>query len=279
MLLLEARETTRHLLSQPPLAQQQDFPGGAGRRPAEPRLETSRPGGYPARMHRPFPARHAVAHGLALLALVASVGPQGASAREKAPQRGVSLGLFGEDAGWSYRPLLDEIAATGADHVELVVAVLLDDVHARRCTSTRATPPPLVAVERAVRDAHAAGLAVFLFPSSASSARPSPSEWRGTLATADRDALFALLRPRPRRARPPRRQDRRGALLRRQRALHPRRGLRLLGRDSHGTSAGDSNWVKAMTWTWSGTIWGTEQPLGVRRRWSAAVGEDAAQRL
>ena len=41
-----------------------------------------------------------------------------------APVRGVALGLFSEDPGWSYRPLLDEIAATGADTVELVVAVV-----------------------------------------------------------------------------------------------------------------------------------------------------------
>ena len=38
-----------------------------------------------------------------------------------APVRGVALGLFAVDAGWSYRPVLDEIAAAGAVHVELVV--------------------------------------------------------------------------------------------------------------------------------------------------------------
>jgi hypothetical protein len=108
-----------------------------------------------------------------------------------APQRGVSLGLFSEDPGWSYRPLLDEIAATGADHVELVIAWYLEDVHA--CSihgHPRYTAPPAV-IEQAIRDAHAAGLRVFLFPIIRLESARNADEWRGTLAPTDRDALFA----------------------------------------------------------------------------------------
>src|SRR5947208_9338311 len=79
-------------------------------------------------------------------------------------QNGIALGLFSEDAGWSYRPLLDEIRALGADHVELVVAWYLDDVHSTAVHDhPRFTAPP-DAIERAIRDAHAVGLRVFLFP-------------------------------------------------------------------------------------------------------------------
>ena len=131
---------------------------------------------------------------LALCSLVAlaALPPSPADAAPPAAfQRGVALGLFSEDAGFSYRPLLDEIAATGADHVELVVAWYLEDVHA---TSVREHPrftAPLAAVERAVRDAHAAGLRVFLFPILRLERQASPNEWRGTLAPRDRAALFA----------------------------------------------------------------------------------------
>src|SRR5438105_15888432 len=79
-------------------------------------------------------------------------------------QRGIALGLFSEDPGWSYRPLLDEIAATGADHVELVVAWYLDDVHATAIHEHPRFTAPEDAIERAIRDAHAAGLGVLLFP-------------------------------------------------------------------------------------------------------------------
>src|SRR5437763_11568172 len=97
----------------------------------------------------------------ALVALV--ILHSGAAAAERAV-RGVALGLFAEDPGWSYRPLLDEIAATGADHVELVVAWYLADARAVDVHDhPRFTAPP-DAVERAIADAHAAGLKVLLFP-------------------------------------------------------------------------------------------------------------------
>ena len=131
----------------------------------------------------------------ALLALACmSSSPAAATPRGKAPpprQRGIALGLFSEDAGWSYSPLLDEIAATGADHVELVVAWYLDDVHATDVREHPRYTAPLPAVERAVRDAHARGLAVFLFPILRLRHQADPSEWRGTLAPRDPAALFA----------------------------------------------------------------------------------------
>lgn len=110
------------------------------------------------------------------------------------PQRGVSLGLFSEDGGFSYRPLLDEVRKTGADHVELVVAWYLRDVQATDVHDHPRYSPSAAAIERAIDDAHAAGLRVLLFPIVRLEKQKSPDEWRGTLAPptpADRAALFA----------------------------------------------------------------------------------------
>jgi hypothetical protein len=108
-----------------------------------------------------------------------------------AMQHGVALGLFAEDPGWSYRPLLDEIAATGADHVELVVAWYLDDVAGTEVHDHPRFTAPAEAIDRAVADAHAAGLKVLLFPIVRLEHQNAVDEWRGTLRPRDRAALFA----------------------------------------------------------------------------------------
>src|SRR5207253_649355 len=50
---------------------------------------------------------------------------------------------------------------------------------------------PLDAVERTIAEAHAAGLAVFLFPILRLERQGPPDEWRGTLTPRDRAALFS----------------------------------------------------------------------------------------
>jgi hypothetical protein len=64
--------------------------------------------------------------------------------------KGVALGLFAEDPGWSYRSLLDEIAALGADHVELVVAWYQKDVAATVIGEHPRFTVPDSAVRRAI---------------------------------------------------------------------------------------------------------------------------------
>ena len=116
------------------------------------------------------------------------------SAAAATPVRGVALGLFSEDAGWSYRALLDEIAATGASHVELVVPWYQADAASIEVVDhPRFTPPPATIVA-AIRDARAAGLAVTLFPIVRLSAPRTPDEWRGTLAPRDRAAWWRSYR-------------------------------------------------------------------------------------
>ncbi len=115
------------------------------------------------------------------LAMVSSVGAD--------PQRGVALGLFGEDSGWSYRPLLEEIRALGANHVELVVAWYLEDGQATEVYEHPRFSAPAEAIARAIGDAHALGLKVLLFPILRLE-HPKGDEWRGTLRPRDRGALF-----------------------------------------------------------------------------------------
>src|SRR5262249_33855305 len=85
--------------------------------------------------------------GLVLVFLLAS-----AARADPSTARGIALGLFAEDPGWSYRPLLDEIAATGADHVELVVAWYQDDAASTELGDHPRFTVPEAALRRAIRD-------------------------------------------------------------------------------------------------------------------------------
>ena len=106
-------------------------------------------------------------------------------------QKGIALGLFSEDAGWSYRPLLEEIAAQGADHIELVVPWYLEDVGASDVHEHPRFSPPESTILRTIREAHACGLQALLFPILRLERQADPNEWRGTLKPRNRAALFA----------------------------------------------------------------------------------------
>jgi hypothetical protein len=106
-------------------------------------------------------------------------------------RRGVSLGLFSEDAGWSYAPLLDEIKQLGATDVQLVVPLYQEDVTATRVAYHPRYSPPLATVRRTVREARARGLSVMLFPIVRLVTTHGPNEWRGTLRPTDRAAWLA----------------------------------------------------------------------------------------
>jgi hypothetical protein len=127
-----------------------------------------------------------------LAAVVAAFGLAGPAA---ALERGISLGLFAEDSGWSYRPLLAEIAATGADHVELVVAYYQEHGRSSEIVAhPRFTAPPN-ALRHALREARALGLKALVFPI-VRLAHGAPGEWRGTLAPVDRMAWWSSYRAR-----------------------------------------------------------------------------------
>ncbi len=121
------------------------------------------------------------ARALAVLLLLLCAGTAGA-----APfQRGVSLGLFSEDPLWSYKGLLKEIAALGASHVELVVAYYQRDAASTDIYYHPRFTAPDDTVRTAIREAHALGLKVMLFPIVRLEAPRTDKEWRGTLAPAD----------------------------------------------------------------------------------------------
>jgi hypothetical protein len=105
--------------------------------------------------------------------------------------RGVALGLFGEDPDWSYDGLLAEIQALGATHVELVIPYYQHDVASTEIRAHTRFSPPDRTVLRTLRQAHARGLKVVLFPIVRLEDPGPKGEWRGTLRPRDLGAWFA----------------------------------------------------------------------------------------
>ncbi|MCD6499651.1 MAG: hypothetical protein J7M25_15275 [Deltaproteobacteria bacterium] len=104
-------------------------------------------------------------------------------------QKGIVLGLYSEDPGWDYQPLLQEIHQTGANYVSIVVAYYLADIHAVRITRHPRYSAPDSVLVRTIRQAHRLGLRVMLFPILRVLYKPTPQDWRGNLAPSDRTAL------------------------------------------------------------------------------------------
>jgi hypothetical protein len=105
-------------------------------------------------------------------------------------QRGVALGLFAEDVSFSYKPLIEEIAALGATHIALVVPFYQQDGASTSLRLHTRLSPTLAATAEAARAARQAGLAVTLFPIVRLESPRGPNEWRGTLAPSNRPAWF-----------------------------------------------------------------------------------------
>ena len=97
-------------------------------------------------------------------------------------QRGVALGLFAEDPLWSYADLLREIRDLGTTHVALTVAYYQQHGSSTHIYAHPRFTAPDAAVVRTIREAHALGLKVMLFPILRLEAPRSDREWRGTLA-------------------------------------------------------------------------------------------------
>jgi hypothetical protein len=104
-------------------------------------------------------------------------------------QRGVALGMFAEDISFSYRPLLAEIVAVGANAVALVIPYYQTDGGADDLALHTRFSPTLSLVADTVRAARRDDLDVMLFPIVRLSS-PRPGEWRGTLAPRDRSRWF-----------------------------------------------------------------------------------------
>ena len=101
--------------------------------------------------------------------------------------RGIALGLFAEDPGFSYLPLLKEMVATGATHVSLVVPFYQHDVGSTRIYRHPRYSPTAAVVERTLRQAREVGLEVLLFPILRLEYTVTPREWRGSIRPRDLD--------------------------------------------------------------------------------------------
>ena len=115
--------------------------------------------------------------------------------RGKAFRRGVSLGLFvsatdPEIRRGHYRTLLDEIRATGASDISLVVRWSQRDVEANKVESGQGVSVEDAVLEEVMALARARGLRVFLLPI-LTVRRLGEGQWRGTLAPADPEVWWA----------------------------------------------------------------------------------------
>jgi hypothetical protein len=106
----------------------------------------------------------------------------------------VALGLFAEDPGFSYLPLLKELRATGATHVSVIVPYYQHDVRSVRIAAHPRFTPTDATVERVLRAARRLGLKVLLFPILRLEYAVTPQEWRGSLRPRDPAAWWQSYR-------------------------------------------------------------------------------------
>lgn len=114
------------------------------------------------------------------------------------PRPGIAVGLFSSttDEAWGQilcRQMIDEVAALGAEDVQLTIRWVQADV----TSATIAPKPGITPSDATVRDcmahARAKGLAIFLLPIIHLEQR-SAQDWRGTLRPADRAAWWKSYR-------------------------------------------------------------------------------------
>jgi hypothetical protein len=134
---------------------------------------------------RPAPAGSALLLGLVAGSLLAHGAAMASPASPSSFHKGIALGLFAEDPGFSYEGLLREIARTGADHVSVVVPYYQHDVRATRIEAHPRFSPPDEVLERTLEQARRLGLSVLLFPILRLEVAATPDEWRGSIHPTD----------------------------------------------------------------------------------------------
>lgn len=107
--------------------------------------------------------------------------------------RGIALGLYSKNPRYDYGPLIDEIAAHGANWVSLQVELAQRDAGSTAMEAPMGEAAQERVIARAVRQARERGLKAMLFPIVLLS-HPGPKEWRGKLKPADRAAWFGEYR-------------------------------------------------------------------------------------
>ena len=136
---------------------------------------------------------------LILCAAIILPGTSGHSSQQAPPLahlpiRGIALGLFAEDNGFDYRPLLEEIKAVGASHVSIVVPHYQHDIRSLTIAPHPRFSPPADVVRRTLTQAKALGLKVLLFPILRLEYKVTVREWRGSIRPKDPPTWWANYR-------------------------------------------------------------------------------------
>jgi hypothetical protein len=103
-------------------------------------------------------------------------------------ERGVSLGLFSEEATFDYSPLVEEIAELGASHVSIAYVWWQDDLRANEVRPMKRWSPTDEQIVSAMRTAAKFGLQVTTFPI-LRLVKAGEGEWRGKITPVD-EALW-----------------------------------------------------------------------------------------
>jgi hypothetical protein len=120
--------------------------------------------------------------------------PSGAARADRATfQRGLVLGMWDKTEKQDYSHYMAEMAEVGADSVSLMVNLPMADIRANEITRDSVLTTSDEVLSKAVRDAHAAGLRVFLLIT-IHVRKLAKGEWRGKLAPASWDEWFANYR-------------------------------------------------------------------------------------
>jgi len=104
-------------------------------------------------------------------------------------QKGIALGLYSEDPGWSYVDMIREMKAVGADHIAIVVPYYIKTDKDYTIYKHPRFTVPMHTLERTIDDAKKEGLKIFLFPILRVEDK-SNGGWRGSLAPSNVEAFF-----------------------------------------------------------------------------------------
>lgn len=106
------------------------------------------------------------------------------------PLHGITLGLFSQDPTYSYQSLLEEIHGTGARWVSLCCNFYQEKVDSVEVGVPDRRTADWERILVTIRQAHALGLRVFLFPIVLLQS-PGEDDWRGTIRPKDPDKWYA----------------------------------------------------------------------------------------
>lgn len=124
-------------------------------------------------------------------ALALSLGPGGELlGARRALEKGMGLGLFSQEASFSYDELLEEVAALGTTHVALTWVWWQKDIRATEIREVPGWSATRAQVEASIAKARALGLHVTLFPI-VRLIEAQRHEWRGRIEPSDEDAWWA----------------------------------------------------------------------------------------